>query len=372
MRPLETASGRRGVGTYLRGLVSALLALRGEDEILLFHSSGAPGPPPALAGLGEGATAVPLTRPRRITTLWDQLAWPITLSRLRVDVFHSPFWVLPVMASKARGLVQTIHDLTPLKIPGSVSFRNRLVFRANFACARSASRIIVPSRATEDDVESMLGIPKERIRRVPEAITVEPGLMRSAATILPGLRRRLEIPGRYLLHTGGHDPVKDLPTAVEAAAILVRSGQDLRLVVTGEAGGGTDGLRRRAEAAGIADRLVLTGFVERGELIALYHGAAALIYPSLNEGFGLPLLEAMACGTPAVAAGAGALPEVGGEACLFAPPRDAARFAQALALILTDDALARFLGEAGRKRAAEFSWREAAARTMDVYREAAA
>lgn len=360
------------MGTYLRGLVPALLRERGaQEEFVLFHHAGDdPGLPEASGS--EGVQVVPLTRPRRAATLWDQVAWPGTLARGRVDVFHSPFWILPVLAGRDVALVQTVHDLTPLIIPGSVSVKNRLLFRVNFACARRASRIIVPSAATAGDVEARLRIPGARIRIVPEAAVVPPGLVDRAGDRLPALRAKLGLPGRYLLHTGGHDPVKDLATAVETAARLVAAGHDLHLVVTGEAGDATAGILDRAARAGLGGRMVLAGFLAREDLVALYTGAAALVYPSLNEGFGLPLLEAMACGTPAVAARAGALPEVGGDACLLAPPGDPDAFASALDGILRDDALARRLSDAGRRRAALFTWRDAARRTLDVYREAAA
>ena len=177
-------------------------------------------------------------------------------------------------------------------------------------------------------------------------------LLRLAQEALPSLRGRLGIPGRYLLHTGGHDPVKDLGTAIRATARLAAEGHDLKLVVTGETGPATGSLRRVAASAGLGDRLVLPGFLARSDLVALYRGAAALIYPSLNEGFGLPVVEAMACGTPVVAARAGALPEVGGAAC-------------------RDGGLARRLSEAGRVRAARFTWQAAARGTLQVYREAA-
>ncbi len=371
LRPLGTASGRRGVGTYLRGLVPALIRERADETLILFHDAAIQ---PDLPGGTdhEGVLVSPLTRPRRAATIWDQIAWPRTLERGRVGIFHSPFWALPILASRSVALVQTIHDLTPLKIAGSVSLRNKLLFRANFACARRAARIIVPSGATARDVEEILGISPSRIRPIPEAATVEKEFLDRAGVLLPRLRERLGLPGRYLLHTGGHDAVKDLGTAIEATALLAGKGYDLRLVVTGEAGPATAGIRGRAAAAGIEGRLVITGFTPHEELIALYCGAAALVYPSLNEGFGLPVLEAMACGTPVVAAAAGALPEVGGDACLYAAPGDPASFAEALDGILRDDALARRLSEAGRRRACTFTWREAARRTLDVYREVAA
>lgn len=371
VRPLEGESGRRGVGTYIRGLVSGLLEEGGEDELVLFHRDqtaipGAWGLPRPRAAL------VLLTRPSRGVTIWDQISWPGTLAREEIDVFHSPFWTLPLLAGARRALVQTIHDLTPVKLAGSVSLRNELIFRANFACARSARRVIVPSQATRADAISLAGIRPDRIRAVPEGVDLPESLIREAETALPEIRRRLALEGRYLLHTGGQDAVKNLDTTVEAAARLVARGADLRLVVTGQVGGEGRRAAKRAAALGLGGRLVMPGHLPRVELVALYLGAAALLYPSSNEGFGLPLLEAMACGTPVVAARAGALPEVGGGACLYAEPGDAGGLAAAAASILDDDALARRLSSAGRRRAASFTWRAAARATLDVYREAAA
>jgi glycosyltransferase involved in cell wall biosynthesis len=356
------------VGTYLSGLVPALLERAGADEFVLFHQAG---PIPDAWTGRPGVAVVRLGRPSRGVTLWDQVTWPATLARHAVDVFHSPFWTLPVLAAAGRALVQTIHDLTPVKVRGSVSLKNEVIFRANFACARVARRIIVPSRATLADAVGLAGIPASRVRVVPEGVDLPADLVARAEGRLAALRARLDLPGRYLLHTGGHDPVKELPVAAAAAGILVRRGLDLKLVVTGEPGPGAAALRRASEEAGLAGRLVLTGYVEREDLVALYRGAAAVVYPSRNEGFGLPILEAMACGTPVVAARAGALPEVGGGACLYAEPGDPEGFAAAAAALLGDDALARRLSEAGRARASAFTWEAAARRTLEVYHEAA-
>ncbi len=337
---------------------------------MLFHQEGSPLPEEWRLPR-RGVTPVALTRPRRAVTLWDQVAWPATLARARVDVFHSAFWTLPVLAASRWALVQTIHDLTPVKLRGSVSLKNEMIFRANFACARLARRVIVPSRATMGDAVALAGIPSGRIRVVPEGVDVSAGFLAEAEKELPSVRRRLDLGGRYVLHSGGQDPVKNLGVAVEAVARLAERGFDLRLVVTGEEGAATPRARAAARACGIGERMIFSGFVDRLRLTSLYRGAAALLYPSRNEGFGLPVLEAMACGTPVVAARAGALPEVGGDACLYAAPDDVEGFAAALLAILEDDALARRLSESGRARAARFTWGEAARRTLAVYREAA-
>lgn len=367
LRPLATASGARGVGTYLRGLLGGLLEERKDEELVLFRWRGQA--QDSLGSSRPGVSAIAIGGPRRAATLVDQIRWPAALWRRGVDVFHSPFWTLPVLSGRA--LVQTVHDLTPVKIPGSVSRKNGLLFRVNFACARRARRVIVPSRATLRDAVDLAGLDEKRIRVVAEGCDVTPALFAAAVEAQPAARRRFGLEGPYLIHSGGQDPVKNLGTAVAAAALVVRRGLDLKLVVTGAPQSEGEPWREAARA-GLGDRLVLTGAIERGDLLALYTGAAALVYPSLNEGFGLPILEAMACGAPVVAARAGALPEVGGDACLYADPHDAPALAAAVESIARDPATARRLSEAGRARAAGFTWRRAARETLAVYHEAAA
>src|SRR5262249_19613796 len=158
VRPLASASGRRGVGSYIRGLLHGLAEVCGDEEFLLFQGTRAD------VDLPDRFERVRLSRPERAITLWDQIAWPRLLSRRRVSVFHSPFYAVPRVRPRGCAVVQTVHDLTPLRMPGAVSPRQARVFRFNFRLARSADRIIVPSRATRADVVAMLGIPEERVR----------------------------------------------------------------------------------------------------------------------------------------------------------------------------------------------------------------
>jgi len=153
--------------------------------------------------------------------------------------------------------------------------------------------------------------------------------------------------------------------------LLIRDRRDLDLVITGEHGPDTGVLIGRIAAAGLLDRARLPGFVPRSDLIALYRGAAALVYPSLAEGFGLPVIEAMTCGVPVIAASSGALPEVGGDACLYVRAGDAEMLAGTIASLLDDAGRASRLSREGMARASRFSWRETARRTFQVYREVA-
>lgn len=367
IRALGSASGRRGVGVYVRGLLSGLAqAMPAGDDLVLF-GNGLEGEVPAV----PRAARVTLRRPRRAITVWDQIAWAPTLARRRISVFHSPFYAVPRLRPPGCRIVQTIHDLTPLKIPGSVSRRNARLFRINFSLARAADRIIVPSEATRADVVSILGIPEGRIRVIPEASDITPGEVDGPVDRPAQAASRLGLRARYLMHAGGHDAVKNLPRLVQAMCILRGRGRDLDLVITGEHGPGTAALIGMAAAAGLLDRVKLPGFVPRRDLVALYRGAAAMVYPSLTEGFGLPVVEAMACGAPVVASSAGAIPEVGADACLYVEPSDPAAIASAVERLLDDAGLAADLSRRGRARASLFSWSETARRTLEVYREAA-
>ena len=369
VRALSGASGRRGVGTYIRGLLAGLSAeMAGSADELVLFGNGLE----ADTALPEGITRVTLRRPLRAITFWDQIAWPPLLAARQVTVFHSPFYAVPRVRLLRCRVVQTIHDLTPLKLPGAVSPRNARIFRMNFNLARSADRVIVPSMATRDDVMALLGIPAGRIAVIPEAADITQDEVARAGADPDRVLSRLGIRRRYLLHTGGHDVVKNLPGVLSAFAMLSSQGRELDLVIVGEHGPPTTTLISRAAALGMLDRVKLPGYVPRADLIALYRNAAALVYPSFAEGFGLPVLEAMTCGAPVVVSCAGALMEVGGDACLHADPSDSGAIAAAVARILDDETLAATLSANGRARAARFTWRETARKTLQTYREAAA
>jgi glycosyltransferase involved in cell wall biosynthesis len=318
----------RGWGLYARRLVAALGADAGGLRVSVLRGGG-PGP----------------------EVLWEQLALPRALRRERADLVHAPNCFLP-LRRPCPGVV-TVHDLAFEAHPEDFSRRTGAKYRF-FAprAARSAERVICVSAFTRDDVAARYGIEPEKMRVVPNAPVLAEGSAQPP-------------PGPYLLAVGDLRAKKNLGRLVEAWRRLRAEGLEHRLVLAGQDAG--EGLRLRAAVG--AEPLELTGYVSPERLDALMRGAALLVHPSLYEGFGLPLVEAMARGVPVAAARATALPEVAGDAAVYFDPRDVDEMARAISGILRDGELRARLVERGRSRAARLSWARTARETAAVYRE---
>lgn len=287
--------------------------------------------------------------------LFEQVKLPVLLRRRRADVVHAPDCFLPLVRP-CPGVV-TIHDLAFEEPASDMAPRTRLKYRTLVPrAARSAQRIICPSNFTAQDVCSRYGVDRDRIRVIPEApaLPAQPG----APPDSPGQP--------YVLAVGDLRPKKNLPALVGAMAQLHRDGASShRLVLAGlDAGQGA----RLGDLAGPAP-VQMTGYVSDERLDALIRGADLVVHPSIYEGFGLVVLEAMTRGTPVLAARAGALPETGGEAAAYFDPSDPGSLTGQLRRLLADPAERARLREAGLAWAARFSWQEAARETAAVYRE---
>ena len=361
LRPLQTASGGRGVGTYVRHLTRALRARRAAgDEVVGIVAAALPDD----AVPSDCADrVVRLGGPARGRTLIDAVRLPGLLVREGIEVYHAVFYAPPARRPRGVRVVQTVHDLTPLRFPAGFTWRQRWVFRAAFRRARRAARVIAVSTTTRDDLVRLAGVPAERIEVIFPG--VDPAFRPETMTA------RRPLAGPYLLHVGGYDPIKNLPVALRALRQLRAEGFPHRLVVAGDPGGHADEFHRAAAEIGVADAVVATGFVPVAELADLYRSADLVVYPSLHEGFGLPPLEAMACGVPVIAARAGSLPEVLGDAAILVDPSDPRALAAAAARLLRDPSAAAALRTLGPARAARYRWEEAADRTWELYRAAA-
>jgi glycosyltransferase involved in cell wall biosynthesis len=354
-----------GVGTYIRNVVPALTARDPSLDVTLFHASfDRSADEPWL----EGRRIVSL--PGSIRTLypmWNTVRRPALPEPLAsAAVLHATSGVAVPPSRPSQRLVVTIHDVAFLRFPELFPRRWRIVYRLGLGvAARRAEAILVPSRSTADDVIARARIDPERVHVTPLAATLPRGHADPARTL-----ERLGIPTPYVLFVGTLEPRKNLVTLVRAyrrAAV----GIPHALVLAGAPGWGLDALERELAMPG-PGRIVRTGWLPDDDLDAVYRGASAFVYPSLYEGFGLPVLEAMARGIPTIASSASSLPEVTGDAALSVDPRSSGALASATATLLADDGLASELGERGRRRARSFTWDETARLTLEAYERAVA
>jgi glycosyltransferase involved in cell wall biosynthesis len=355
-----------GAAVYTYELARALAAVDVENEYVIFargtHFDDLPRMRPGLRVLKVRAPS----RPLRL--LWEQtvLPWSARGGRQsRIDVLHSPHHTTPLLPCACRRVV-TIHDLTFFLLPERYPATRRLYFQVmTRLSARVADAIIVPSEAVRGDVMRLLRLPAERLFVIPEA--AGPAFHPQDAVAIEAVRRRYGLEGPFLLSVGSLEPGKNRERLLQAFARLQARGLKHTLVVAGQRAWRYEGEAPLARRLGLADSVRFLGHVPQADLPALYSAADLFVFPSLYEGFGLPALEAMACGTPVVASNVSALPEVVGDAALQVSPLDVEALAGAIEGLLRDDRLRADLRERGLERAAQFSWEKAARQTAEVY-----
>ncbi len=349
-------------GGTARAALESLRALQAHTDLDLVGVSARHGAPPAPAWVPPvPVAALPLPR-LALYEAWHRLRWPaVQRATGPVDVIHATGMAVPPPSAP---LVVTVHDLAFLRHPEQFTRRGvRFFHRALELARRDATLVVCPSQATLDDCAAH-GFERRRLRLVPWGIDVVPASPEAVA----GVRARFGLAGRYVLWTGTIEPRKNLPTLLDAFARLGRG--DVTLVLAGPQGWNED-LGSRLDRLGARVRAV--GFVDPDALQALYAGADVFCFPSFEEGFGLPVLEAMAQGTAVVTSSGTATAEVVGPAGVVVEPGDTDALAGALARLLDDGAERDRLGRQGRQRAVErFSWASTAAGLAAAYREAAA
>lgn len=355
-----------GIARYTRQLVAALTELPGGEEWVLFTDS----PPSAAPGSPRVSVRCLGTRRRLVWSLW---ALPRALAREPLDCYHSlTGFELP--RTRRFPLVSTIHDLIPLTFPGLTPWRHRLAFRLLIGGALArADRIIAVSEATRREILRHFQVPADKTVVIPEA-AAEGFRPLEAPALRRAVRERYGLPEAYLLFVGLLEPKKNLGALLEALALLRRTGDvpaGLELVVAGGIGWDTAGLPGQVRRLGLERVVRFLGPIPESDLPGLYSLALAFVFPSLWEGFGLPVLEAMASGAPVVASARGALPEVVGEAGLLVEPAPRP-LAEALGRLIADPGLRERLRTRGLERARTFSWRSTAEATLAVYRGIAA
>jgi glycosyltransferase involved in cell wall biosynthesis len=353
---IDARNDQAGIGRYTFSLIRELAQIDRENEYVLllsrerFASYAAP-----RANFRAVEADIPWF------TVREQLQLPQLVGRERLDLMHYPHLTVP-LASRTPFVV-TVHDLNYLDAAADSGSRvRRAGYRVELAKARRARRLIAVSEHTRDSIVRELRVEPERVAVTYEAAD-PPGTVEPDASVLA----RLGLDAPFFLYVGAAYPYKNLAGLIEAFARLDGNRQ---LVLAGDQEEFGAALREQAVAAGLADRVVFPGRVSDAELAALYGGALAYAFVSYSEGFGLPGLEAMSAGLPVVAASAGSLPEIYGDAARYCDPRDADSIAAALDQVASDEQLRTRLVALGRERAAEFSWQRTAEQTLAVYRQA--
>lgn len=311
----------------------------------------------------EKQSRLGLRTPQRF--LWDQFIFPFHAWRAKVDLIHQTAFSVPIFFPGKR--VVTVHDLIPIYFGKDISFISRL-FLGKWVpfTFRFADHLIAISEATKNDLVATLNIPEEKITVIPEAAddTYKPVTDRRKRQ---EVKKKYGISGRYLLHIGTINPRKNLEFLVRVFAKLSQDFPDLQLVITGKKGWYFEGLFRLVDELKLQDKVIFTGYIEEEDKPALLSAASVYTFPSVYEGFGLPALEAMACGTPVVASNTSSIPEVTGKAAILVGPHDEGGWIEAIRRILTDGKLAARMSKEGLLQAKKFSWEKAAEETLKVY-----
>lgn len=361
---LRTANRRfPGVGRYAFNLARAMIAcLRADEGLDLIRDPRAASDWELGALCGPNAALVDL--PMSPFSVRQDHAVADLARRHRSDLYHSPHYAT-AFPGRVPAVV-TVHDLIPLLYPGLVSLQARVHFRLTLGrVRRRATHIIASSRRTRCDLVTRLDAVPQRITTIP--LAADPAFRPLDATTVARHRARLGLEDGYVLYVGSNKPHKNLLPLMEAwAAVQPRP---VPLVVAGPWDRRYPQARTRCAELGLGNAVRFIGNVPELGMPALYAGALLLVLPSRYEGFGLPALEAMACGTPVACADAGSLPEVVGEAALAFDPGDVGAIATAIARVLDEPSLRTELARQGCERTRRFSWRRAAAATVGVYRE---
>lgn len=366
---ISTAQSYRAAGTsrYVFNLLRELREMETPERFVAYL--GASETPPSLSPTDRFAvrTSPWPTDSATLRILWEQLRLPHLLRHDEVTLFHGAVNALPL--SWRGPSVVTILDLSFLRLPEAFGRANRTYLRSMVRLAsRRADRVITISEATRKDVIRLLGTPPERVVAVHCGVDVRFTPTEDSRAVAL-LRERYNLPQEFVLYLGTIEPRKNLVRLIDAYTRLRERGvTDWPLVLAGGRGWGDEAILGRAARSGASESIRFVGFVPEEEIPLWYNAAALFVYPSEYEGFGLPVLEALACGTPSVASNSSSLPEVAGNAAVLVDPTDVEAIADGMQRVIEDPALRSHLATEGPLRARSFSWARMAEQTLGVYR----
>lgn len=338
------------MGFYVENLVRELKNISGQDEYVLLKPQ----------------KAKDLSTPSR--WWWDQINFPLQALKSKVDILHQPCFSAPIFYPGK--IVVTVHDIISILYPKNMPFASRTFFSRWMPFSyRKADKIIADSEHTKKDIIKLLKIPDEKIRVIYLAANDDFRPIKDRKKI-DDVCEKYGICDNFLLHVGTIEPRKNLEFLVRAYARARKDGlKKYKLVITGKKGWYYEGLFRLIQEFDLEKEVVFTGYVAEEDMPAIYNAASLLVFPSKYEGFGLPPLEAMACGAPVISSDSSSLPEVIGEAGMLLPISNEKAWASAINKVIFSPSLREKMRRDGLDRAKKFSWRKCAKETIKIYEE---
>ena len=356
----ETSYRRAGIHQYIAKVLQHLPLVSPDSRYIVYsrHASRLGEKP----GFDVQRSSWPTER-RLVRISWEQTVWPMLAATSRIDLLHSMAFVAPVLSRIPN--VITVFDLSFMHFPDRFPTLQRKYLQSQTArSCRKARRVITISESGRQDVHQLFQVPLGRID------VVMPGVDSQFRPLPVGevtdFRRREALPAQVILHVGTLQPRKNIPILLEAMAQLNRT--DVLLVLAGGKGWLYEDIFARVLELGLEEQVRFTGYVDDMTLPLWYNAATLLVFPSVYEGFGMPVVEAMACGTPVIAARSSSIPEAGGDAVKYFNPNDAAELTARLTVVLNDDDLADSMREKGLIQARRFSWERGGEETARVYK----
>jgi glycosyltransferase involved in cell wall biosynthesis len=357
---------RAGLGRYAQELTSALLAADEENQYVAFyHRPGDAQADPPLDRIPHLVSNLD-TKPWRLSALLAHF-FHVPQDRMfpDTDLFHATDHLLPRLSRVKT--VFTLHDLIFRLYPETHKPLNRWFLTLMIPrFLQAADAVIAVSRHTAKDAMRFYGLDEKKIHVIYEG--TNPLFRPAAKEAVARVRQTHNLPDRFILSLGTIEPRKNLTALLEAYRVLHGARSEVGLVFAGKKGWLYEGFFHKLRALGLEDEVIFTGFVPEADLPALYSAAELFVFPSLYEGFGLPVLEAMACGTAVVASNASSVPEVSGDAALLVDPTSVVDLTRAIETVLENSVLREELKRKGPKQASKFSWDKAAQQTLEVYR----
>ena len=353
-----------GIGRYVANLSQALSQIAPDLDLALLHDPSATSTRLTLPKLPRMAC------PASPFSIQQQWIVPRILHQAQAKLYHSPYYLMPYWPGVPS--VVTCYDLIPLIYPEYYTASQRLAYRlAHYLALRAACAVLAISEATKADLTRIFHLDPQRVLVTP--LAADASFAPRSRTQVAALCRKYALPERYVLYLGINKPHKNLVGLVQAWQIAMATHQipNTKLVIAGPWDERYPEAQQLARELNLQEQIVFAGAVEENDLPALYTGADLFVFPSRYEGFGLPVLEAMACGTPVICSNTSSLPEVAGEAALLVDLHQPHALAQAIVRVLQDQALRQSLQEQGLEQAARFSWEHTAEKTLAAYEHCA-